>query len=394
VIPDTPAKRREYEEEAVKTFYLSNAEPKETADLLRIVIDARQIAVSAPNNAISIRDTPERLAAAGRLIEAIDKARPEVVVDTELLEVNRTRLNEFGLQLASSGSAGINGVADVNKTGLTLANLENLSATDVLLTSVPALYYRLLKSDQNTRVLANTNLRATAGLVAQTRFGERVPVPVTTFSPIATGGVAQQPITSYNYENIGVNIDITPRIHMDNSVTLTMKITVTSISGTGFGGLPTFGNREITTQLRLKDGETNMLAGLIRDDEIKLREGIPGIGDLPGVGRLFSHTNNQRNQSDIILMLTPHIVRTLDLKEDDLRSFLMGRDLGTGVGSGLELPLPGLPPPTQAPPQAVPPQQNPAAPVQPLTPPAPAPPPTPAPQGQQPTNPTPAPPQG
>jgi general secretion pathway protein D len=392
VIPDTPAKRREYEEEAVKTFYLSNAEPKETADLLRIVIDARQIAVSAPNNAISIRDTPERLAAAGRLIEAIDKARPEVVVDTELLEVNRTRLNEFGLQLASSGSAGINGVADVNKTGLTLANLENLSATDVLLTSVPALYYRLLKSDQNTRVLANTNLRATAGLVAQTRFGERVPVPVTTFSPIATGGVAQQPITSYNYENIGVNIDITPRIHMDNSVTLTMKITVTSISGTGFGGLPTFGNREITTQLRLKDGETNMLAGLIRDDEIKLREGIPGIGDLPGVGRLFSHTNNQRNQSDIILMLTPHIVRTLDLKEDDLRSFLMGRDLGTGVGSGLELPLPGLPPPTQAPPQAVPPQQNPAAPVQPLTPPAP--PPTPAPQGQQPTNPTPAPPQG
>jgi general secretion pathway protein D len=391
VIPDTPAKRREYEEQAVKTFYLSNADPKETIDLLRIVIDARQISAAGPNNAISIRDTPERLSAAGRLIEAIDKARPEVVVDTELLEVNRTRLNEFGLQLASPGSAGINGVADVNKTGLTLANVDNLGASDVLLTSVPALYYRLMKSDTNTRVLANPHIRATAGLVAQARFGERVPVPVTTFSPIATGGVAQQPITSYNYENIGVNIDITPRIHMDNSVTLALKITVTSISGTGFGGLPTFGNREITTQLRLKDGETNMLAGLIRDDEMKLREGIPGIGDLPGVGRLFSHTNNQRDQSDIILLLTPHIVRTLDLKEEDLRSFLMGRDLGTASGGGLDLPqpLPGqplLPPP----PQAAPPQQNPAAPVEPVMPPV-TPPPAPAPQGQQPTNPLPAP---
>ena len=204
-----------------------------------------------------------------------------MVVDTELLEVNRTRLNEFGLQLASSGSPGINGAADINKTGLTLANLEHLSASDVLLTAVPALYYRLLKSDTNTRVLANPHIRATAGLAAQARFGDRVPVPVTTFSPIAAGGVAQQPITSYNYENIGVNIDITPRIHMDNSVTLAIKVSVTSISGTGFGGLPTFGNREITTQIRLKDGETNMLAGLIRDDERKVAEGIPGISDLP-----------------------------------------------------------------------------------------------------------------
>src|SRR5213078_1091532 len=119
VIPDTPAKRREYEEQAVKVFYLSNADPKETADLLRIVIDARRVAPGAANNSISMVDTPERISAAGRLIDAIDKARPEVIVDTELLEVNRVRLNEFGLQLASAGSAGLNGVADINKTGLT-----------------------------------------------------------------------------------------------------------------------------------------------------------------------------------------------------------------------------------------------------------------------------------
>jgi general secretion pathway protein D len=368
VIPDTPAKRREYEEEAVRTFYLSSADPKETMDLLRIVIDARQIGTMTATNAITLRDTPERIAAAGKLIDAIDKARPEVVVDTELLEVNRTRLNEFGLQLASAGSPGINGVADANKASLSLNTLKNLSQSDILLSAVPALYYRLLKSDTNTRVLANPHIRATAGLAAQARFGERVPVPVTTFSPIAAGGVAQQPITSYNYENIGVNIDITPRIHMDNSVTLGMKISVTSISGTGFGGLPTFGNREITTQIRLKDGETNMLAGLIRDDERRVAEGLPGISDLPLVGRLFAHSRNEREQTDVILMLTPHIVRVLELKEEDLRPFMIGRDLGTASGGAFELALPGQPgTPT------VPSNQRDNEPIQPVAPPAPQP---------------------
>ena len=159
---------------------------------------------------------------------------------------------------------------------------------------------------------------------AQAQFGERVPVPVTTFSPIATGGVNQQPITSFNYENIGVNIDITPRTHMNNDVTLALTISVTSISGTGFGGLPTFGNRLIKTTIRLKDGETNMLAGLIRDDERKVRDGIPGLSDIPGVGHLFGHSSNERQQTDVILMLTPRIVRVLELTEEDLRAFQMG----------------------------------------------------------------------
>jgi general secretion pathway protein D len=380
IIPDTPAKRREYEEDAVKTFYLSNADPKETMDVLRIVIDARQIGLSA-NNAITVRDTPERIVAAGKLIDVLDKARPEVIVDTELLEVSRTRLMEFGLQFASTNSPGINGVADINRANLNVSALRNLSDGDILLSAVPALYYRLMKSDANSRVLANPHIRATDGLPASARFGERVPVPVTTFSPIATGGVAQQPITSYNYENIGVNIDITPRIHMDSSVSLAMKISVTSISGQGFGGLPTFGNREITTQIRLKDGETNMMAGLIRDDDRKLVEGIPGISDLPLVGRLFAHNRNTREQTDVILMLTPHIVRVLDLSEADLIPFLMGRDLGTPGGGSFEVPQPGrgelMPPPQDATPQ-------PGA-VQPVLPPSPNPP--------QPRGPTSAPPQ-
>ena len=180
-------------------------------------------------------------------------------------------------------------------------------------------------------------------------------MPITTFSPIATGGVAQQPITSYDYENIGVNIDITPRTHFDNDVTLALTISVTSISGEGFGDIPTFGNREVKTQIRLKDGETNMLAGLIRDDERRMRNGIPGLSDMPGVGHLFGHSSNERTQTDIILMLTPRIVRVLDLTEDDLRAFRMGRGTARAFGrrrrapaGGVELPLPGQPAPAPA----------------------------------------------
>jgi general secretion pathway protein D len=386
IVPDTPAKRTEYEEEIVRTFYLSNADVKETLDLLRIVIDNRRLAPITATNALSIKDTPERVAAAGRLIAAIDKARPEVVIDVELMEIDRTRLREYGLQIASPGSPGINGSADVNRENFTLENLRNLSASDVFLANVPALFYRLLKTDSNTRTLANPQLRTSEGMTASARFGERVPVPVTTFAPIATGGVAQQPITSFNYENIGVNIDITPRTHHDDEVSLALKILVSSISGTGFGGLPTFGNREISTVIRLRDGETNLLAGLIRDDERRVAEGIPGLSDLPVVGRLFAHNRRETQETDIVLTLTPHIVRVLELSEDDLRPFRVGR--GTGGTGIIDLPIavepppppPGQPPvqpPAQAPPPPPPATPSPVIPIQPPAPqPAPGPPPT------------------
>jgi general secretion pathway protein D len=368
VIPDTAAKRREYEEEVVRTFYLSNADLKETIDLLRIVVDARRIAPLTGTNALTIKDTPQRVAATGRIIQAIDKARPEVVIDVELLEVNRTRLLEYGLQFASPTSAptGIDGVANANRDNLTLQNLRNLSQSDIILTNLPTLYYRLLKSDSNTRTLANPQLRTSEGVPAQARFGEQIPVPVTTFSPIATGGVAQQPITSFQYQNIGVNIDITPRTHHDDDVSLALKVVVNSLSGTGFGGLPTFGNREITTSIRLRDGETNLLAGLIRDDERTVMEGIPGLSDLPIVGRLFAHNRKATEQTDVVLTITPHIIRVLDLSADDLRPFRVSND---GNAPLIDLPIitpqtPPVPVPVEPAPPAVP--QTPPQPAQPI----------------------------
>ncbi len=351
IVPDTPAKRREYEEEVVRTFYLSNADLKETMDLLRMVLDARRVSPVTATNAVTVKDTPERIAAAARVISAIDKARPEVIIDVELLEVDRTKLAEYGLQLASPGSAGINGTAGVDtgsSSTLNLRTLRNLTQSDVLLANLPSLYYRLLKTDTNTRTLANPQLRTSEGMPAQARFGERIPVPVTTFQPLLQGGTNQQPITSFNYENIGVNIDITPRTHHDDDVTLTLKIAVQSISGTGYGGLPTFGNREISTVIRLRDGETNMLAGLIRDDERRVLEGVPGLIDLPVIGRLFAHSKMESNQTDIILTLTPHIVRVLDLEESDLVAFRVGRDSGAPT---VQLPAIIEPPPRDTPAQ-------------------------------------------
>jgi general secretion pathway protein D len=340
IVPDTAAKRREYEESIIRTIFLSNADVKEVIDLLRVVVDIRQISPITGTNSISIKDTPERVAAAVKLIEAIDKARPEVIIDVELLEVNRTKLREYGLQIASPGSDGISGSIDINRDPFTAADLKNLTAADVFLSGIPGLYYRLLKNDTSTRALANPHLRAVEGVAATARFGERVPIPRTTFAPIAAGGINQQPIVSYDYENIGVNIDITPRTHHDDEVSLSLKVSLSNISGTGYAGLPTFGNREITTTIRLKDGETNMLAGLIRDDERTVLAGVPGLSDLPLIGHLFANNHKEAQQTDIILTLTPHIVRVLDLNEDDLRPFRLGRE-GAAATLGDALIAPG-----------------------------------------------------
>jgi general secretion pathway protein D len=349
IVPDTPAKRTEYEEEIVKFFYLSNADLKEVADVLRIVADNRRLQVYTPNNVIALKDTPERVRAASLLVAALDKARPEVVIDVEILEVDRTKLREYGLQLASPGEppTGLNGSIGV-PGDLTLREVTSLSQGDVVLSALPGLFYRLIKQDSNTRTLANTQLRVSDGLLGQARFGERVPVPVTQFVPIATGGLPQQPTVSFNYETIGVTIDITPRTHHDDHVTLALKLEVSSVLGTGFGGLPTFGTRAITTTNRLRDGETNLLAGLIRDDDRRVRDGIPGLVDLPAIGHLFAHNRRQSQETDVIITLTPHIIRVLDVTEEDLRAFQVDGSGGT-PGFDLTLPIPGaLPPPDPA----------------------------------------------
>ena len=335
VIPDTSAKRTEYEEEVVRTFYLSNADIEETVNLLRLVLDLRRLSHVSATRALSIRDTPERVAAAARLIAAIDKAPPEVVIDVELLEVDRRRLRGYGLQFATvtgegaASEAGIDDRITFGESGLSLDDLGRLSPADVMIANLPGLFYRLLKRDQHTHTLANPHLRTSAGQTATAQFGDEVPVPITQFTPFAAGGLQQQPVTSYNYRNVGVNIEITPHIHHDDEVSLEILIEVITVSGVGYGGIPTFGERSINTTIRLRNGETNILAGLIRDDEREVLQGVPGLSDLPLIGRIFSRNRLEVQETDIIVTLTPRVLRGLELDETDLRAFRYDGDAGT-----------------------------------------------------------------
>ena len=371
VVPDNPAKRREYEQQVVKTFFLSNADLKETIDLIRVVLGARRVAPVPGANALTINDAPDKVAAAQRIVDVVDKRRAEVVVEVEILEVNRSRLKDYGIQISSGLEAqGIEGVAgailpDPTKK-LTLEDNPYTKA-NLVVTALPGVIYRLLQSDSSTRILANPQLRTSEGQTAQARFGDQVPVPVTTFAAIATGGVAQQPITSFEYKNVGVNIDITPRVHHDGDVTLNLKLDISSVGPPGFQGLPTFNSRTVTSVIRLRDGETNILAGLINDQERTSLTGIPGLASIPVLGRVFSRNQREVKETDIVMTLTPHVVRRPQITEEDLRSFLVG-----GESSPLLFEAPS--PPAVAPPK---PPETPR--IEPIRPPAPSPSPSPGP---------------
>ena len=356
VITDTPTKRREYEQQIVKTFFLSNADLKETIDLIRIVLGARRVAPLPGANALTINDAPDKVAAAEKIIDVLDKNRAEVVVEVEILEVNRGRLKDYGIEITSRAPStdGVAGALFPDPTGVTTLDENPYKKSNLILTSLPGVIYRLLQADTSTRVLANPQLRASEGQTAQARFGDQVPVPVTTFSPIATGGVSQQPITSFEYKNVGVNIDITPRVHHDGEVSLSLKIDISSQGPAGFQGLPTFNSRTVTSVIRLKDGETSMLAGLISDQERMSVTGLPGLASVPILGRLFSHNKTEVQETDIVMTLTPHVVRRPAITEEDLRSFQLGSDSSPVLFEAPSVPFQTPPKPSPEPPKAEP----------------------------------------
>jgi general secretion pathway protein D len=370
VIPDTPTKRREYEQQLIKTIYLSSADLKETIDLLRIVLGARRVAALPGANALTINDAPDRVAAAERIVAMIDKRRAEVIVDVEILEVDRTKLKDYGIEITSApGGVGIVGGIFPNPSGTTTLDQNPYRSSNLVATGLPGVIYRLLQQDGTTRVLANPQLRTTEGQTAQARFGDRFPVPVTTFAPIATGGISQQAITSFEYKDVGVNIDITPRVHHEGDVSLTLKLEISALGQPGYQNLPTFTSRTVTTVLRLGEGETNILAGLIRDEERQSMTGIPGLASIPFLGRLFARNKIEVAETDIVMTLTPRVVRRPELTEDDLRSFAIGGDASSVV---FDLPAPVAPASPQRPQDSPKPE-----PIRPPTPPATSPPPSP-----------------
>ncbi len=374
VIPDTPNKRRDFEDQIVKTFYLSSADLKEVVDVLRISLGARRVAPLASGNALTINDTPEKVAAAERIIESLDKRHGEVVVEVEILEVNRQKMLDYGIEINSISATGaitpgILGGAFPDPSKVTTLESEPYKKSNIIVSGLPGVVYRLLRTDGSSRLLANPQLRVTEGQTASARFGDQVPVPVTTFSAIATGGVAQQPITSFEYKNVGINIDVTPRVHQDGEITLQLKLEISSVGAPGYAGLPTFANRTVTSVLRLRDGETSILAGLINDRETTSLSGLPGIANIPIIGRIFGRTQKEATETDIIMTLSPRILFKPEFSTADLKSF--------SVGSESSPLLFEVPPAQVSPPQAPVQLPTPGLRPEPIRPPAPAPTPTP-----------------
>jgi len=333
VVEDTPQNRRDYEDLVVKTFFLSNADVKEVNNMLRALIDARRIAINEALNAIVIRDTADKVAIAERLINSNDKSKAEVVVDVELIQVDSTKLRDIGTSLSSYtysfslDSSGITGSSESSR--IPLPNLGDITRS-MWGVVVPNLTLSLTKSAGEAETLASPTLRITEGEKGNLVIGDKVPIPTTTFNTTQTVGGNIVPITSFQYQDVGIKIDIEPRVHHNNEITMKLQVEVSelgeNVEVSPGQKQPKIGTRTINSVIRLKDGETSLLAGLFRYNKRSSRAGLPWVSDLPVVGGLFRSNSHELKKTDLILTLTPHIIRNPDITEEDLAPLWVGTE--------------------------------------------------------------------
>ena len=391
VIPDNAQKRAQYEEQLVQNFYISHVDPLELAQMLNQVIrpiGGQQLApvISANKTAsvINVRATSAMMAIIERMIDSNDKPRAEVIVDVQILEVNRTRAKKYGIDL---GSYSINAVFSPERDPRGDDQIANpafnantitrgVSSNDFYL-AVPSAVIRFLETDSETKIIAKPQLRGAEGAPLELNLGEDIPVPSTTFTPVAAGGANSQPLTSFNYRSVGVTVKMTSKVSYEGDIRMELFVESSTLgAGVVIAGqeLPSFGSRRVTTVLRLREGESSLLAGLLREDQRKLLTGFPWLLRLPVIKQLFSSNDNTVSQSDIVMLLTPRIVRTHELSTTDVGPLR----IGTQSNLGLSGPPPLLGQPAAAAPAAPvggaaapapQPAAQPAQPAQPLAPP-------------------------
>jgi general secretion pathway protein D len=369
VAADTTQKRTQYEEQVIRTFFLSHADATEISQLLTGIVRVAGVAIqptivaNKTTNTITVRATGAVVQVVERMISNNDKPRAEVIVDVQILEVNRERAKQYGLNLSEYAIGGIFSpetapAADAGNVATGLGNPFNLntisqgvSTADFYL-AVPAAVMRFLESDSSTKTLAKPQLRGAEGQKLSLNLGEDVPVPSTTFTPIAGGGAATQPLTSFAYRTVGIIVEMTPRVTYEGEIILELSVESsargqdTNIAGQN---LPSFLSRKVITKLRLRDGESNLLAGLLREDERRALRGFPGVLRLPIVRQLFSSNDEAIRSSDIVMLLTPRIIRTHELTATDLSPIYVGTQSNMGLGGPPPLINVG-PPPVEPPP--------------------------------------------
>lgn len=358
IVPDTKQKRDEYQDQVIKTFYLSNADVKDVFQLVRSILQARKMAMNQDLNSITIQDTPENVAMAQRIIENNDKSKGEVLVDVELLEVNSSLVRNLGVDLSAktftigpennltkdSTSGKITGIG----TGppVRFNGLDSVLRGTMWVSPVPNLIVNLLLTDTDSQVLAKPQLRVMEGQKASVHIGDRIPIATSNQYLGSTGTqTTYTPITSYTYQDVGVKIEIEPKVHHNREVTIKLKTEVSSVTGyvssgsSLTGDQPIIGTRESTTTLRLEDGETSLLAGLIRKEDKKSISGLPGVSEVPILRRLFSNTKDEKASTDVVMLVTPHIIRMPNITQENLEPLWVGTEQGPKVGSNAPSPF-------------------------------------------------------
>jgi len=387
VIQDTAQKRQQYEEQIIRTFYVSHADPQEIYNMINQIVRIQGIAitpvvsVNKTANTITVRGTPNIVNILEKVIQANDRPRAEVIVDVELLEVNRARAKEFGLNLAQyqigaifspegppagntpgpgdgDGSAAVVGGSTFNLNTIS----QGISTADFYLT-VPQAIVKFLASDTRTRVLAKPQLRGAEGAELELNLGDEIPVPSTVFGGLGAGGVNTVPISSFTYKNVGVNVKMKPRVTFENEIVLEIEVENSTLGNNiNVAGqlLPTFGSRKVKTRMRLREGESNLIAGLLREEDRKVLRGVAGLMRIPILKDILGGTEEQIMSTDIVILLTPRIVRTHELTQEHLNPIYIGSQMNLGLSGPMPVigaePVPAVPEPAAAtPPGTAPP---------------------------------------
>jgi len=382
IAADNPAKRKDLEQSVVKTFYLANlSQPTELQDVvntLRQILEIQRIQPLPTQSAIVVRGTPDQIALAQKLVNDLDRPKAEVIVDVAILQINRDKSRTLGISPPTSASVALQNNLNTttnntvnNGTGTTvtpttgtpntinLNTLGNLNATDFTVNISQATATALF-SDSNTKLIQKPQIRAVDGQKASLKIGQRVPVATGSFQP-GIGGVGINPLvnTQFQYLDVGVNIDVTPKVQSQDDVTLKITMEISQVDGTSnIGGItqPIIGQRKIEHEVRLKEGEVNLLGGMMEDQQTRALSGFPGLSQIPLFKYLFSQTTTEHRETETVFVLIPHVVRRPEVTDLSQQAL----DIGTASAIQLRRVSRATPPPGNTTGNAAAPAQTPA----------------------------------
>lgn len=340
IYPDTTFKKRNFDLRGIKVFYLSNIQAEDAKKIIMSVFRDQQLMVQEDVNlnCLIVKGSSDELMDVERFLHRVDKQKGEVEIDIEILEVNRTLINSLGLDYGINSTVPnpvsiIGGEEDSEGNITSTVGMGNLDNTSFYLT-IPTVALNFLESDDRNKIIAKPNLRGVSGEEIKFMLGDEIPIPQTQLQAIAAGGINNSPVTTYQYKNVGTIIKVTPYIHHNHEVTLQVKMTINFISSFLEDNFPVFGKRELENIIRLKEGETNLIGGFIKDEMRNSLQGLPALSKIPILGKLFGNTSKNITQTDLIFTITPRILRNLDIDEADQKTIWTNVQSGGGSQQG------------------------------------------------------------